>query len=174
MTTYSRFVFETFLMYWSIYNRSFVSLVTLRHPFRSSEKKNPEAFKRIIVLFSYLCYYYYYYYESFSHQLLLMVFHWSLSDSKSPQVCRIIIIIIIIIVSFSYHRKLMVFHWSLSDSKSPQATRTLLSILSVLNNAVVWIVSSQPPNSKSSSPFNNHLVTKSTNHNWYNCHLHVP
>ena len=53
----------------------------------------------------------------------------------------------------------MVFHWSLSDSKSPQVSRTLLSILVVLNNAVVWMVSTPPPTSKSSSPFNNPLVT---------------
>ena len=35
-------------------------------------------------------YYYYYYYSfgSFSHQYLLVVFHWSLSDSKSPHVSR--------------------------------------------------------------------------------------
>ena len=38
----------------------------------------------------------------------------------------------------------MVFHWSLSDSKSPQVSRTLLSILAVLNNAVVWMVSTRP------------------------------
>ena len=53
----------------------------------------------------------------------------------------------------------MVFHWSLSDSKSPQVPRTRLSILAVLSNAVVWIVSTRPPTSKSSSPFNNPLVT---------------
>ena len=53
----------------------------------------------------------------------------------------------------------MVFHWSLSDSKSPQVSRTLLSILAVLNNAVVWMVSTRPPISKSSSPFSNPLVT---------------
>ena len=53
----------------------------------------------------------------------------------------------------------MVFHWSLSDSKSPQVSRTLLSILAVVNNAVVWVVSTRPPTSKSSSPFNNPLVT---------------
>ena len=47
----------------------------------------------------------------------------------------------------------MVFHWSLSDSKSPQVSRTLLSILAVLNNAVVWMVSTRPPTSKSSGPF---------------------
>ena len=53
----------------------------------------------------------------------------------------------------------MVFHWSLSDSKSPQVSRTLLSILAVLNNAVVWMVYTRPPTSKSSSPFSNPLVT---------------
>ena len=52
----------------------------------------------------------------------------------------------------------MVFHWSLSDSKSPQVCRTRLRILAVLSNAVVWIVSTHPPTSKSSRPFNNPLV----------------
>ena len=37
----------------------------------------------------------------------------------------------------------LIFRWSLSDSKSPQVSRTLLSILAVLNNAVVWIVSTR-------------------------------
>ena len=53
----------------------------------------------------------------------------------------------------------MVFHWGLSDSKSPQVSRTLLSILAVLNNAVVRMVASSPPTSKSNSPFNNPLFT---------------
>ena len=52
----------------------------------------------------------------------------------------------------------MVLHWSLSDSKSPQVSRTRLRILAVLSNAVVWIVSTRPPISKSSRPFNNPLV----------------
>ena len=52
----------------------------------------------------------------------------------------------------------MVFHWSLSDSKSPQVSRILLSILAVLNNVVVWMVSTHPPNCKSSSPLSNPLV----------------
>ena len=54
---------------------------------------------------------------------------------------------------------MMVFHWSLSDSKSPQVSKTLLSILAVLNNAVVWMVSTRLPTSRSSSLFNNPLVT---------------
>ena len=53
----------------------------------------------------------------------------------------------------------MVFHWELSDSKSPQFSRTLLSILAVFNNAVVWMVSTRSPTSKSSRPLNNPLVT---------------
>ena len=53
----------------------------------------------------------------------------------------------------------MVFHWRLSDTKSPQVSRTLLSILAVFNNAVVWMVSTRAPTSKSSRPFNNPLVT---------------
>ena len=53
----------------------------------------------------------------------------------------------------------MLFHWSLSDSKSLQVCRTALSILAVLNNVVVWMVSTRPPTSKSSSLFYNSLVT---------------
>ena len=52
----------------------------------------------------------------------------------------------------------MVLHWSLSDSKSPQVSRTRLRILTVLSNAVVWIVTTRPPIFKSSRPFNNPLV----------------
>ena len=52
----------------------------------------------------------------------------------------------------------MVFHWRLSESKSPQVSRTLVSILAVFNNAVVWMVSTRSPTSKSSKPFNNPLV----------------
>ena len=52
----------------------------------------------------------------------------------------------------------MVFHWSLSDCKSSQVSRTRLKILTVFSNAVIWIVSTRPPTSKSSRPFNNPLV----------------
>ena len=68
-------------------------------------------------------------------------------------------IIIIIIYRFSHQRLLMVFHRSLSDSKSRLVSWTLLSVLAVLNNAVVWMVSTRPPTFKSYSPFNNPLVT---------------
>ena len=53
----------------------------------------------------------------------------------------------------------MVFHWSLSDNKSPQVSRTLLSILANVSNAVIWIVSTRPIISKSSTSFTNFLVT---------------
>ena len=53
----------------------------------------------------------------------------------------------------------MVFYWNLSYNKSLQVSRTLLSILAILNIVVVWTVSTCPLISKSSSPFNNTLVT---------------
>ena len=53
----------------------------------------------------------------------------------------------------------MVFNWSLSDNKSPQISWNLLGILADFNNAVVWMVSSSPFISKSSSSFDNPLVT---------------
>ena len=53
----------------------------------------------------------------------------------------------------------MVFHWILSVSKSLQLSRTLLSFLALLNNVVVWMVSTPPPTSKSSSPCSNYLIT---------------
>ena len=62
-------------------------------------------------------------------------------------------------MSFLHQCYLTVFHWSLSDSKFPQVSRTLLSILAVLNNAVVWMVSTCPSTSKSSNLFNSPLVT---------------
>ena len=52
----------------------------------------------------------------------------------------------------------MVFQWSLSDSKSPQVSRGFLSILAVLKYAVVSMVSTRPPTSMSSNPFNSLLV----------------
>ena len=59
---------------------------------------------------------------------------------------------------FPHQCWLMVSHGSLSDSKSPQVSRTCLWILAVLSNAVIWIVSTRLPTSKSSRPFNNPLV----------------
>ena len=50
------------------------------------------------------------------------------------------------------------FSLELSDSKSPQISRTRLRILAVLSNADVWIVSTRPPTSKSSGPFNSYCA----------------
>ena len=62
------------------------------------------------------------------------------------------------LLEVSHQYWLMVFHWSMSDSKSPQVSRTLLSIMAHLRYAVIWIVSTRLPSSKSSRPFNNPLV----------------
>ena len=53
----------------------------------------------------------------------------------------------------------MVSNRSLSESKSPQVFRTLLSVLTDLNNAVVWMVSTRLLISKSSTPFTNPFMT---------------
>ena len=53
----------------------------------------------------------------------------------------------------------MVSHWRLSGRKPLQFSRTLLSILTVFNNAVVWMISTRPPTYKSSKLFSNPLVT---------------
>ena len=83
-----------------------------------------------------------------------MVSNWSLAGNllKSP-----IIIIIIIIRVFHISVSWRFFYRGFSD-KFPQVSGTLLSILAVLNNVVVWMVSTRPPTSKSSSPFSNPLV----------------
>ena len=52
----------------------------------------------------------------------------------------------------------MVFLWSWSDGKSLQVSRTRLRILAVLSIALIWIVSTRTPTSKSPRPFNNPLV----------------
>ena len=67
----------------------------------------------------------------------------------------------LLLESFSNQCLLMVFHWSLSNSKSPQVYWTLCSILAILNNVVAWMISTHLLISKSSSPFNNPLVTVS-------------
>ena len=118
----------------------------------------------------------------FSHQPLPMVSHWSLSDSKSPQVSGILLSILAVFnntvvwmvstrpptsksnsfLDFSHQPLPMVSHWSLSDSKSPQVSGILLSILTDINNAVVWMVPTHPVNSKSSSLCINPLMTLQT------------
>ena len=53
----------------------------------------------------------------------------------------------------------MVSQWSLGDRKSPQVSKTFLSILTDLNNAVVWLVTTHLFIFMSSSPCINPLVT---------------
>ena len=69
---------------------------------------------------------------------------------------------------YYYYYSFRVFHisfiWSSFTrvwvgSKFPQVSRTLLSILAVLSHAIIWMVSTRPPTSKSFNPFNNPLVT---------------
>ena len=64
-----------------------------------------------------------------------------------------------------YHYSLRVFHISVSwwfsrgvCDKSPHVSRILLSILADLSNTIVWMVSTRPFISKSSSPFIDPLV----------------
>ena len=86
------------------------------------------------------------------------------------------IIIILFLDSFSHQRRLMDFHWSLSDNKSLQFSRILLSISADLNSVEIWMVSTRPVISKSSSAFNNPswYCNKNTNYNWYKRHFHIP
>ena len=88
-----------------------------------------------------------------------MVSHWSLSDNKSPQVSRTLLIIIIIIIPFYKRRWLTVFHWNLRSHRSSPVSRTLLSILVDLKNAAVWMISALTPTFDSSSPLFKPLET---------------
>ena len=68
----------------------------------------------------------------------------------------------------------MVSHWSLRDSKSSLASNTIITAAD-LNHAVVWMVSTRPLISNSSSLFINLFCgcTKRTKYNWYRSH-YVP
>ena len=80
---------------------------------------------------------------------------WLIVSSQSPHNLHLLFCCVL---------SMRVFHISVSwwsFTRVWVTTRTLLSILAVLNNIVVWIVSTRLPTSKSSSPFNNYLVTVS-------------
>ena len=90
-----------------------------------------------------------------------------------------IFVAVAIIIIYSFR----VFHVSASwwystrvwvRASSLKSLGTLPSILTVLNNVVIWMVSTRPPTSKSSSLFSNPYCSKRTNYNWYYCHPHVP
>ena len=93
------------------------------------------------------------FFSFFSGNLLVFFFHF---HCLLPAFSRTFIIIIII---YSFRVLHISVSGSLRDSKSPWVSRTLLSIQAVLNNVIVWMVSILPLISKSSSPFNNPLVT---------------
>ena len=42
----------------------------------------------LLIIIIFFFFFFFFFWESFSHQRLPMVFHWSMSDSKSPQVSR--------------------------------------------------------------------------------------
>ena len=80
------------------------------------------------------------------------------NGAKSKMVRKLLSIDLFIIIVYSFK----VFHISVRWCfffTGVWVTATFLSILAVLNTAVVWMVSTWPPSSKSSSPFNNVLVT---------------
>ena len=80
---------------------------------------------------------------------------------------------------YYYYNSLKIFHsdcwffftgvWVIANLFKPP--RTLLSILVVLNNTVVWMVSTRPFISKSSILW---WLYQDTNQNWYKRHFHVP
>ena len=96
----------------------------------------------------------------FSHSFWLIL--WSTRTAKSTilQILFFLLLIIIITYSLEFFTSALAdgLLLELSESKSPQVSRTRLRILAVISKAVVWIVSTRPPTSKSSRPFNNPLV----------------
>ena len=98
--------------------------------------------------------------------LLFAFFQFYSVVSRDSKVHILLLLLLLLLLftpwEFFHSCYLMVFHWSLSDSKSPLVSKTLLSILAVPSNAVVWMVSTRPPISKSSTPFNSPLVTASS------------
>ena len=71
----------------------------------------------------------------------------------------IIIIIIIMIWVFNISISWLSFTGVWETASLLKSPGLFSSILAVFNNAVVWMVSTLPPTSKSSRPFNNPLVT---------------
>ena len=88
--------------------------------------------------------------------LLIRLRLWSLL-SRSFLILLDGINIIWLLASFSLQHQMEIFHWSLSD-KSPRVSMTLLNILADLNSVVVWMVSTRPFISMSSSSCINPFV----------------
>ena len=97
---------------------------------------------------------------------------WSAGTAKSTILKNIIVIIIYSLRVFHIR---LVFHGSLSNSKFLQVSRTLINILAALNNVAVWMVSTHPLIPSPPVPLTILCdCTKTTNHDWYNCHFHFP
>ena len=91
----------------------------------------------------------------FGANLLHSLIMWLIISSLSPHnLHRLFCCVVGLFTPWEYLR------WNLSDSKSPQVSRTLLSILTVLDNVIVWMVSSHLLIFKSSCLFNNPLVNE--------------
>ena len=115
--------------------------------------------------------YCFYYHVSFPHHLTLVVFHWSLSDNKSPQVSKTLLSVLYQGLQFfflyhyyfapcySNHQTLVVFHMSPSDSRSLQDSSQYSN---QSNNAVVLMFSILPLISHSSNLFSMPLGTVSS------------
>ena len=114
---------------------------------------------RQIYLFTNYYYYYYYYFTPFCDfhiSISLCIFRWRLKYCKSSQVSWTLLSIIIYSFSnFSPPVLADFFSLDFERHKSPQLSRTLLIILSDLNHAAVWMVTTRPLISKSSSPRTN-------------------
>ena len=89
---------------------------------------------------------------------LLFGIAWSICISNSEN-------LLLLFNSFEFFTPVLA-DGSLLESEWQQVSRTLLSILTNLNNAVVWIISTCPLISKSSSP-----CTECINYNWYHRHF---
>ena len=72
-----------------------------------------------------------------------------------------------ITVTFMFHYDYLLLWWFFTPASADkflleiewqQVSRTLLNILAILIIAVIWVVSTRPPTSKSSRPFNNPFV----------------
>ena len=92
---------------------------------------------------------------------MVMVFYGRLNDSKSLQIFRTLLSILVyyffLFLEFFTPALADDFHRNLCDNKSPQISWTLQGILSDLNDAVVWMVSVCFLIYKSSSLFTNPL-----------------
>ena len=91
-----------------------------------------EVLVSLFVIFDYYLLYLLFTHYSFSHQRLLMVFYWSLSDNKSPQISRILLSILAVLNSAVV--------WMLSTRQTTSKSSSPLSnLLDTVPNAPITI-----------------------------------